>query len=349
VASALAGSSRLDPERIPVTFVQSPRALASTLAEHVLRDGTVSMNALSADPVAALEDDPAVRIVWVEPADLPDGCSIAAACDKSANPARLLISRDASTGRQRFSVLHEYAHLLRDLVPAVLEVLFAAAEAGAALEEDICDEFASLVLLPDTLLDRALGTSITARSVLSLIATAPASAEACAVAAARKLSAPGYVMLLSPDGTARFTAHNGDLYHIRRDTLQTGLLVRAAAGQTVRGREQVRYGTGNLGRQMFVDAVTENGRSVAVLVTDSPPWGGFTLGYKPGPEGSNGYCDGCGDEFTTFDPACGGCGQPPCPRCRHCACEANPGIAGERKCGRCYLTGSAKLFVMPVS
>ncbi len=54
----------------------------------------------------------------------------------------------------------------------------------------MCDEFASKVLLPDALLESALGPSITARAVHSLIATSLASGEACAVAAARKLPAP---------------------------------------------------------------------------------------------------------------------------------------------------------------
>ena len=212
----------------PVTA--DPRVLAQLLLAHVHDAGLLSLEELSSDPVATLEASPAVRITWVEPVSLPATCSIAAACDKSCKPARLLISKDTSIGRRRFSVLHEYAHLLRDSVPDVLEALFTSANAGEALEERMCDEFASAVLLPDALLESALGPSITARAVHSLIAAAPASAEACAVAAARKLPAPGYVMLLSPDGTATFTAHNSDVYYVRRGTAQDGLLRRAASG-----------------------------------------------------------------------------------------------------------------------
>jgi IrrE N-terminal-like domain len=168
----------------------SPSVMAGMLLAHVQSEGMLSSEALSQDPITALSADRGVRIVWVEPASLPAGCSIAAACDKSSEPARLLISKDASVGRRRFSVLHEYAHLLRDHVPAVLEALFASPDAGAAIEERMCDEFASRVLLPDALLDSVLGPSITARAVLSLIFAAHASAEACAVAAARKLPAP---------------------------------------------------------------------------------------------------------------------------------------------------------------
>ena len=319
------------------TVAANPRFLARLLVAQVQDAGLLSMEALANDPIAALEADPAVRVTWVEPASLPPECSIAAACDKSRRPARLLISKDASLGRRCFSVLHEYGHLLRDLIPAVLEVLFAAADAGAALEERICDEFASQVLLPDPFLESVLGPCITAQAVQSLIAAAPASAEACAVAAARKLPAPGYVMLLSPDGSAAFTAHNNDAYFVRRGTAQDGLLAQAASGRPVRGREQVRYSTGNRSQEMFLDAATANGRTVAVLVTDSPPWGGLTVGKKRGPEGTTGYCGNCALEFAVFARSCGTCEQPPCPQCGQCACETPKAVSGERLCDRCYL------------
>ncbi len=316
---------------------QSPRALAKLLLNHVRDTHLLSVEALAEDPVAALAADPSVRILWVDPDTLPAGCSIAAACDKSCEPARLFISKDTSPGRRRFSVLHEYAHLLRDLVPAVLEALFAQPEGGAALEERICDEFASTVLLPDALLDATLGSHVTAAAVHALVSAAPASAEACAVAAARRLPAPGYVMLLSSDGAARFTAYNSDVYHVRRGSAQDGLLSQAASGRTIRGRAQVRYGTRNHSPEMFIDAETQEGRTVAVLVTDSPPWGGFTAGTKRGPEGSEGYCDDCAREYTAYSATCGTCGQSPCPLCSRCACRTPKEVPGERVCDRCYL------------
>lgn len=313
--------------------VNGPRALAQLLIGHIADADMVSLQTLAHDPVAALEANAAVRISWVEPESLPVGCSIAAACDKSRDPARLLISKDASPGRRRFSILHEYAHLLRDFVPSVLEALFMRPDGGAALEERICDEFASTVLL----LDAALGPQVTASAVHALIVAAPASAEACAVAAARKLPAPGYVMILAPDGTARFTAHNSDVYYVRRGAVQGGLLAQASTGRSIRGREQVRYGTGNHSREMFLDAETQDGRTIAVLVTDSPPWGGLTIGTKRGPEGSEGYCDNCAHGYTVFSPACATCEQPPCPQCGECACGTPKGVSGERACDRCYL------------
>jgi hypothetical protein len=323
--------------------VIGPRELAGHLVRFVREGDVVDVGQMSQDPVAALDHDPSVRIVWVDSADLPSDCSIAAAYDRATVPARLLVSQDASPGRRRFSVLHEYGHHLRNQVPAVMEALFSARDGGAGLEERMCDEFAGTVLVPDDLLNRVLGSDMTARSVLGLMATISASAEACAVAVARRLSAPGYVMLLSRNGTATFTAHNGDVFRVRRDTQQQGLLSRAASGEPVRGRSQVRYGTGNYSREMFLDAATGSGRTVAVLVTDSPPWGGFTAGYKRGPEGSTIYCENCDHEFTTFDPSCRSCGQPPCPNCRHCECPVQ-GSRGDRQCDKCFLIQPAKAF-----
>jgi hypothetical protein len=317
--------------------VTDPWALAELLLAHVRSVGMIDMHALAADPVLALERDPSVRIVWVEPARLPAGCSIAAAYDRNAEPARLLVSLDASPGRRRFSTLHEYGHHLRNQVPEVLEALFKAKDGGGEREERMCDEFAARVLLPDNLLDSALGPDVTARAVLNLVAVAPASAEACAVAAARRLPAPGYVILLARDAAATFTAHNRDVFHVRRGTTQPGLFIRAAAGQPTRGREQVRYGTGNLSQEMFMDAATANGRTAVVLVTDSPPWGGLTVGYKRGPDGCTAYCENCGRTFQTFAQACSTCGQAPCPECGHCGCESADSIAGERVCDRCFL------------
>ena len=315
----------------------SPRGLAEQLLAHLNDGGAVGVTSLSEDPVTALGDDPSVRIAWVDPAGLPSDCSIAAAYDRNSRPARLLVARDASLGRRRFSVLHEYAHHLRNQVPGVLEALFAAAGRGAELEERMCDEFAGVVLLPDQLLDQLLGQELNARAVLTLIASASASAEACAVAAVRRLPSPGYVMLLDSGGTATFTAHNGDVFHVRRDTAQQGFLRRAASGHSGQGREQVRYGTGNLSQEMFVDAASDAHRTVAVIVTDSPPWGGLTAGHKQGPEGSSAYCEYCDHEFTTFAPACRHCSQPLCPDCGRCDCPAAESTAGERKCDTCFL------------
>ncbi len=82
------------------TATADPRVLAQLLMAHVQDAGAPSLEDLSSDPIAALEASPAVRITWVEPASLPATCSIAAACDKSCKPPRLLVFKATSIGRR---------------------------------------------------------------------------------------------------------------------------------------------------------------------------------------------------------------------------------------------------------
>ena len=114
--------------------------LGARLLEHVVIQKIVDLEALRQDPAEALRTDTSVEISWVDPALMPTGCSIAAMYQASQTPARIVVACDASLGRRRFSVLHEYAHHLRDQVTEVLEVLFTAPDGGAQLEERVCDE-----------------------------------------------------------------------------------------------------------------------------------------------------------------------------------------------------------------
>jgi len=79
--------------RVITLLAEVSRPAWRTARQHAVSNGNLS--------IVALEADSAVRVTWVEPASLPPECSIAAACDKSRHPARLLISRDASLGRRR--------------------------------------------------------------------------------------------------------------------------------------------------------------------------------------------------------------------------------------------------------
>lgn len=319
--------------------------LAGMLVDHVRRQQLVDPEALADEPADALKADTGVEVVWLEPATLPPGCSVAAGYDRSSTPARLLVARDASHGRRRFSLLHEYAHHLRDQVPDVLDALFAAPEAGLQLEERVCDEFAAQVLLPEAALQPVLSGGVTARAVLALISATGASAQACAVAAARHLPAPGYVLLLGPKGESLFAARSGDALPVARGTAQQGLLLRAAAGLALRDRASVTYATGNTSTEMFCDIASAGNLRVAVFVTDSAPWGALSLGapsYQP-PAGE--YCDGCGAEFVSYNRPCALCSQRNCPTCGRCACERT--VRGERACDRCFALQPPAAFPSP--
>lgn len=311
--------------------------LGARLVEHVAAQDVIDTVLLRQDPAGALKADASVEVRWVEPAALPTGCSIAASYQASRTPARIVVARDASDGRRRFSVLHEYAHHLRNQVTEVLEALFQMSDGGARLEERMCDEFAAQVLLPRHEITKVLGEGVCARAVLDLIATSSASAQACAVAAARHLATPGYVLLLGHDGTVLFAARSGDTLPVTRGTRQEGLLARAAIGLALRGRTQVTYATGNSGPEMFVDTATADGRRVAVLVTDSPPWSDLTLAGTTYEPASPGLCEHCDREFVSYDAPCRSCREKVCPDCGRCACSPLP-TRNERRCASCSLT-----------
>jgi hypothetical protein len=299
------------------------------------------------DPSDALRADASVEITWLDPGSLPPHCSIAATYDASRAPAQILVARDASPGRRRFSVLHEYAHHLRDQVMEVLEALFDAPGGGAQLEELMCDEFAAQILLPKPAIEAALGHGVTARAVLDLIDKSSASAEACAVAAARHLLAPGYVLLLGRHGEVMFAARSGDALPVARGTRQDGLLLQASDGLALRGRARVTYATGNNGPEMFMDSATTDRRRVAVLVTDSPPWGDLVLGGTTYEPATSAVCDYCEREFFSYDSACRTCGQRVCP-CMRCACEPRQ-TKNERRCASCFLTLAPAAFADPTT
>ncbi|MEV0792641.1 ImmA/IrrE family metallo-endopeptidase [Kribbella sp. NPDC050459] len=304
--------------------------------------GIVDFEALSAEPREALHADPSIRISWVRADRLPPGCSIAATYDASTSPASIAVAEDASVGRRRFSLLHEYAHHLRDQVFEVLDVLFDHPR-PAELEEKICDAFASRVLVPDSARATAFVDGVTARSVVSLMQTCSASAQAVAVAAAESMSLPGYVVLLNAAGEAEFAARSGDMFPARRGAPQTGMLKRAAEGVVVRGIAPLDLGGGSTTGELNVESAVGPGCVVAVMVDGPAPWDTFSAGRRASSKPTDGWCDRCTMEFTSYQPACENCDELKCPSCGGCGCP-DKSVSGERLCDRCFTIQPAAAY-----
>lgn len=314
--------------------------LAEAVAAHA--GATVDLDELAEDPFGILTGL-GLDIALVEPADLPPGCSIAAMYDPAACPPRIRVSNDQSAARRRFSVLHEYGHHVRDNVNGFVDALWEQPDAGAELEEQVCDAFAARVLLPPHLVDEQLGGGVTAAAVTELIGTGRASREACAVAAAQHLQSAGHVMLLDSDGRATFTATAGMLARVARSTPQDGSTVLRGLAGTARGRDRVRFPSGVHSGELLVDVARTGSWAVAVWVEHSPAWGGLTVALDTRPAGVTGYCEDCAKEFVSFKPACARCGEPRCSTCNSCSCvgDASP---SERECPDCHLLLPAGAF-----
>jgi hypothetical protein len=321
--------------------------LALLLAQFVRGRGRIDLDVARRDPVEAVEADTDVKVEPVSANVIPSGCSIAACYDRSSSPPRLLVADGASAGRLAFSVLHEYAHHVLPHCDDVADVLYEAAEPGW-LEERVCDRFAAHVLLPDADTERHLNGGVTADAVRNLRRGSSASREACCIAAAAALTSPGYVMLLDAAGTALFTAVSGDLHPIARGAQQTtDVLTRARAAGHASGRGQALSSHGIAGTELLVDAVHDSDAyTYAVWVTDSPAWGGLTVGRREGPSGLRGYCDHCSAEFEVYAAPCPTCGEARCPTCGACSCPTRP-VVGERLCERCFIIKPAVTFPGP--
>ncbi|WP_407921279.1 ImmA/IrrE family metallo-endopeptidase [Aeromicrobium terrae] len=288
---------------------------------------------MSSDPQVALERDSSVTVRWVEPSVLPGGCSIAATYVGATVPAEISVALDASPGRRRFSLVHEYGHHLRDQVFEVLTDLFASTDPGW-LEEKMCDAFASLVLVPLATREQAFTNGVTARAVLDLMSRVSASEEAVAVASAESMSHPGYVMLLNELGEAEFTARSGDVFPIPRSTPQSGLALRAASGALVRGIDRLNQGISRTG-EMHIDAATDTGRTVLVAVDGQAPWTRFGGGRAYSAEFEERHCEYCSASFAVLTTPCPRCGEPPCSECSRCACHEEQ-LVGARTCDTCW-------------
>ncbi|MEO7261785.1 MAG: ImmA/IrrE family metallo-endopeptidase [Jatrophihabitantaceae bacterium] len=309
-------------------------ALADAVAAYV--GALVNLNELATDPFGMLEGL-GLDVAVIDPADLPPGCSIAATYDRDARPPSIRVSNDLSAGRRNFSVLHEYAHHVRDNVTELVDALWEqTADAGAELEERVCDAFAARVLLPPDVVAEHLGTGVTAAAVMELIGTGRASREACAVAAAQRLPSAGHVMLLDSDGFAVFTATAGMLPRVARSTPQDGVAVLRGVAGTARGRDRVRLASGVHSGELLVDVARSGGWTVAVWVEHSPPWGGLSIALDNRPVGVPGYCEDCAKEFLSFAALCRRCGEPRCGDCGACACPA-AASPGERECPDCHM------------
>ena len=181
-------------------------------------------------------------------------CSVAAAYLRRKHPPRIVLSPTMSFRRRKFSLAHEFAHFLIDRDTVLADLLFVEPDRGEALEEDICDAFAAMLLVGDDLVDSALnGADATAAAVVRLFGASRASREACAVAMAQRLTVPGYVIIAAmeadDDGeeavVARFAARANGVLPIRRGTPQPGTLLEQARRQgTARGEDQLRLPSG---------------------------------------------------------------------------------------------------------
>lgn len=267
----------------------------------------------------------------------PAGCSVAGSCDHQTQTVTLV---RASKGRMRFTALHELGHLLGEDLDDFQDAIYRhGGVTGRQVEEDACDAFASMMLLPDEVVDTALGDhGLSARGLRDLIETTEASMEACAVMIAQRLASPGYVLLVDGDGTTRFAARSGDVFPISRGTDQSGSDLRTVLGRGtgLRIRGTLAYAAGSGTHELYIDALEHDGLVFAVACESDPDWPQLQTPAEQGAasRGIAAYCGECGVDFTSWR-LCNDCGEPRHETCGRCGCEESA-TRGERMCPTCF-------------
>jgi len=263
-------------------------------------------------------------------------------------PPRILVADDVAPARQRFTALHELGHHLIENDDQLNDMDISDKDRH---DEDICNELAGEILLPDAVVSEFLVPgNFEARQVAELYVARPASRAACCVAAARRLRRAGCVILGSADGTVDFVAHHpATAWRIARGTPQGDESILAQAARNLDGKARavtsVCFASGRHSGNMHGDAyVASDGWVFAVIVDDThAPWGkGLHLGITDvGPEAEEVECIYCGEITKVWDKPCPRCGDYVCWKCNRCSCPVGP---APKKCSACKLLKAPNLF-----
>lgn len=275
----------------------------------------------------------------------PTGCSVAGSCDHQAQMVTVV---RASKGRMRFTALHELGHLLGEDLDDFQDAIYQhGSVTGRQVEEDACDAFASILLLPDDVLNTAFDAhGLSARGLRDLIGTGQASMEACAVVVAQRLASPGYVLIVDGDGTTRFAARSGDVLPISRGTDQSGSDLRTVLGgaPALRIRGTLAFAAGSGTHELYIDAVDHDGLVLAVACESDPNWPQLQTAaeHQTASNGIEAYCGDCGVGYTSWR-LCKSCGEPRHETCGRCGCETSA-VRGERMCPTCFIVQPPAAF-----
>jgi Zn-dependent peptidase ImmA (M78 family) len=246
--------------------------------------------------------------------------------------------------RERFTLVHEFAHYLIRRHPDILSALHDLDEdAGRVAEERVCHTFAGHILVPDELIKQILaGRPPEAWHLRELFTASSGSLEACAVRLAEYLPATGYVAIADPtEQRIRFATPSPTAsYQWGRHTPLPDQhpLWRAYATGAFRGQGEVVWASGSR-MNLWLDAVAD-GHLVHAVFSETRYWTGeglSVLDQSPAaarPIAMSGSCRHCGTDTWGYT-ACPKCGDVRCRSCGHCGCNA-PGPT-TRVCAVCRL------------
>ncbi|WP_083473542.1 ImmA/IrrE family metallo-endopeptidase [Frankia sp. R43] len=288
--------------------------------------------------------------VTLQDRPVSSSCSVAGSSD--AERRSITVVR-AAAPRMTFTALHEIAHVEGATDDDFQQALYDMPDGARDAEEDACEAFAARILLPDSQVDAILDhQGCTAAGMAKLVGALPnVSREACAVAIAHRLRAPGYAAILRQDGSLQFAARSGDSLSLRRASDQSGTDLWAGVLRGGRFRDQghLAFSGGSLTSRLYLDALRVDDIIYVVGVVDSPDWPVLHLMDKTSVRERHieGHCDRCEIDFVSTR-SCPSCGAAIHDLCGVCDCPA-PAARGARTCRICRIELPPGMFLGPDS
>ncbi len=315
--------AQLQQWRLSENVAIAARYMVEVVDEH----DDININELTSAPNESVSGCEHISVRYAD--EVPLACQVAGYYDP--NPPTITMHRSMTAERDNFTILHEYAHYLqqqdRDWALGVLAQL--SNFESDALQESVCDEFASIVLFPDDVVASKLGTVFDAQFLAELHRDSAASRSACCMRAIQVAPGVTECMVVSTDssGTVHFARSNSNsLFAVPSGSVQEDFVrlfaMASANGGKAGGISQVgmRYSNGQTRNDLKIDlAIDHTGRYAFAVITPMYKFG------TPAWERDERECNSgsCGDVFSwTGDLGiCPRCGEPHCPKCSTCGCE----------------------------
>ena len=288
------------------------------------------------DPADTLARQLGIQVIPVE--QLRDSRGAGGWCDGISLMTDRIICYATSPGsrRQNFTLLHEFGHLRVNEDDDALDWLADRPNPSSDLER-LCDAIAAEILLPNSIIKRALAGDAPAPGHLrQLYAASRASEEVCAIALAAHLPTRGAVVLIQRrTATVAFAASSG----WPPLSIPRGLAVPPRHPLRDLGTRQRWSGwtTSDLGLSFaerpskanhLLRAQAEAGsRRTTAILLDSDNVDQLADDHSLPAEGPSKFrdpqeliCPVCGNDTGSNHYPCEECSFPPCPGCGHCRC-----------------------------
>lgn len=249
-------------------------------------------------------------------------------CDgMSISAAGVVVYRSTGGRRFRFTLAHELAHVIVESDDEALTWLGDREDVDRDLEQ-ICDVIASRILIPEGLLDSALGGMPPSAAALRMLhETTTASWSACAIALAGRLPCDGFVAIVNRmTNTVVFSARARDThpYAWAGDVVPTAHDLRRPDPRSASRSFWPRFNV-NEPRPYYV-SIEVDGDFAHAVFAENDLWLVEKLHLPARDHGDRRYdgtidCPSCGYKGRTAMYPCSTCRRPTCQRCGKCDCD----------------------------